>query len=315
MIYYCDADLRVINGGGKVFIEHVYFLNKHGMNAKLVCSHPLNWWFCDVVPFTVPREEFLERLDRKKDIIVFTGPWSYPWTTLLSDKTVYLIQGFRDNFYYLRDPYYKLDQMIMKDRRIHKIAVSKSIAEYHFDNNGLNMAVMNNGIMLEKYIGGEQEKTNRIFCHARKGTKKALVFKEHFQSHELSKHFDLCFVEKKNFLSLSDTIKNYRISKYFFDFSPLDGFALMPLEAMACGCIVFCLNNGGNQEYLKHGVNGFSYEKDREELIPDMLGRILQIEKDACLYDRIRTNALKTAQRFSWQEKIQPYLKFYKDLN
>jgi glycosyltransferase involved in cell wall biosynthesis len=205
--------------------------------------------------------------------------------------------------------------MIMNDKRIHKLAISKSISDYYFRNNGYSLDVYNNGIMLDKYKTGPQEKKNLVFCHTRKGTETAIFFKKHFQSHALSHTFDLYWAEKKEFLSLNDTISYYQSSKYFVDFSALDGFALMPLEAMACGCIVFCLNNGGNQEYLENGVNGFCYEKCSEDLIPDILDRILQLEKIDVLYDRIRINALKTAQRFGWQEKIQPFLKFYRNLN
>ena len=315
MIYYCDADLRVINGGGKVFIEHVYFLNRHGLDAKLVLSHPVNWWFYDVTPFTIYRPDFLHQLDRKKDIIVFTGPWAYPWTTLLADSCVYLIQGFRDKVFYPRDPYYRQDQMIIKNGAIHKIAVSKSISDYHLETNGVSIPVLNNGIMLDQYLSAPRKTAGKVFCHARKGTETAGIFKAHFHLHELSRRFELCYAERGTFLSLHETIQTYQETKYFLDFSPLDGFALMPLEAMASGCIVFCLKNGGNREYLRNGVNGFCYEKDQPNLIPNVLSRIVELENDESFCERVRANALATAQTFDWESRIMPYVDFYGKLH
>lgn len=43
----------------------------------------------------------------------------------------------------------------------------------------------------------------------------------------------------------------------FLDASLHEGFGLMPLEALACGCRLVCSDSGGIREYLRDGQNGF----------------------------------------------------------
>ena len=43
----------------------------------------------------------------------------------------------------------------------------------------------------------------------------------------------------------------------FLDASLHEGFGLMPLEALACGCRLVCSDSGGIRDYLRDGQNGF----------------------------------------------------------
>lgn len=43
----------------------------------------------------------------------------------------------------------------------------------------------------------------------------------------------------------------------FLDASLHEGFGLMPLEALACGCWVVCSDSGGIRDFVKDGENGF----------------------------------------------------------
>lgn len=43
----------------------------------------------------------------------------------------------------------------------------------------------------------------------------------------------------------------------FLDASLHEGFGLMPLEALACGCWVVCSDSGGVRDFVKNGENGF----------------------------------------------------------
>ena len=43
----------------------------------------------------------------------------------------------------------------------------------------------------------------------------------------------------------------------FLDASLHEGFGLMPLEALACGCRLVCSDSGGIRDYLREGQNGF----------------------------------------------------------
>lgn len=51
--------------------------------------------------------------------------------------------------------------------------------------------------------------------------------------------------------------QNLRGVDIFLDASLHEGFGLMPLEALACGCWVVCSDSGGIRDFIKDGKNGF----------------------------------------------------------
>lgn len=51
--------------------------------------------------------------------------------------------------------------------------------------------------------------------------------------------------------------RNMRDIDVFLDASLHEGFGLMPLEALACGCWVVCSDSGGVRDFVKNGENGF----------------------------------------------------------
>lgn len=50
---------------------------------------------------------------------------------------------------------------------------------------------------------------------------------------------------------------NLRGLDIFLDASLHEGFGLMPLEALACGCRVVCSDSGGIRDFVKNGENGY----------------------------------------------------------
>ncbi|TCV79102.1 glycosyltransferase [Sulfurirhabdus autotrophica] len=55
-------------------------------------------------------------------------------------------------------------------------------------------------------------------------------------------------------LSIAQTLRGIDV---FLDASLHEGFGLMPLEALACGCWVVCSDSGGVRDFIKDGENGF----------------------------------------------------------
>lgn len=314
MIYYVEAILDSINGGGKVFLEHVYYLNKYGVKAKMVCDHKINWWFYDINDYIITNNDFQKFLNPEKDIIVFTGPWSYYKYKYLGKKCIYLIQGFRDDLYYPQDPYYEIDQECINDLTISKIAISNHISEYHERKNNIKIPVINNGLVFKKYFNENvfSKNNTNIFSHARKGVECLNTFLQIYEKKEISNKIRLTI--KNEIISLDEIIEKFQNNKFFIDFSYLDGFGLMPLEAMASGCIVICLNSGGNQEFTKHMSNCFCFEKENINLYEDILSSIIMIENDNSLCEKMKKNAIETAKSFDWDIKIQDYISYYERL-
>ncbi len=77
----------------------------------------------------------------------------------------------------------------------------------------------------------------------------------------------------------------------------VEHLGITPLEAMAGGCIPFCVNAGGPKEILENGVNGFLFRSETE--LSRMIKHILSSKEER---DRIRTNAVRTVKnRFSYE--------------
>lgn len=90
----------------------------------------------------------------------------------------------------------------------------------------------------------------------------------------------------------------YNSSRIFLCPSWTEGFALPPLEAMACGCAVVTTDCGGNRDYALHEGNALvSPPRDPESLAQNLL-RVL--DNDA-LRVRLASAGVERAREFTWE--------------
>jgi glycosyltransferase involved in cell wall biosynthesis len=97
--------------------------------------------------------------------------------------------------------------------------------------------------------------------------------------------------------SIEQTREIYSKCKVWFLTSISEGFGNPILEAMACGCAVVSTDCGGPHDIIKHGENGFLVDVGNTQAIAEKTTRLL---KDDQLRKKIRANAMKTAQQYSW---------------
>ncbi len=76
----------------------------------------------------------------------------------------------------------------------------------------------------------------------------------------------------------------------FFPSHQLVGLSRIPLEAMACGCLIFTYGNEGSNEIVVNGYNGFIVGEDDSEQVATT---ILKLYKDLEQYKKIVSNARK----------------------
>lgn len=84
--------------------------------------------------------------------------------------------------------------------------------------------------------------------------------------------------------------------RFVLAFSPVEGFGLMPLEAMACGAVVLGLNGVGGRDYMLPGVNCLTVEWLNYESIAAEAVRAIN---DQALCLRISDAARQTALQFT----------------
>ena len=102
----------------------------------------------------------------------------------------------------------------------------------------------------------------------------------------------------------------YSNSDVFLFTSVAEGFALPPLEAMACGTPVVTTNCKGNLDYATDGFNCLiSPPEDKEQLV-SLTVNVLRKEK---LRDRLIAGGLETAKRFTWSSVVDRFEKALKE--
>ena len=97
--------------------------------------------------------------------------------------------------------------------------------------------------------------------------------------------------------------------RFVLAFSPVEGFGLMPLEAMACGAVVLGLNGVGGRDYMKPGINCLTVEWLDYEKIATLAAEAVN---DQALCLRISDAAKETAAQYtperfmaSWRTELE----------
>lgn len=96
-----------------------------------------------------------------------------------------------------------------------------------------------------------------------------------------------------------ELVEIYNSSSIFISSSLVEGFALPPAEAMACGCAVAATDSGGIQEYAENEVNALlSKPSDVETLAQN----IIRLIEDDVLRIRLAKKGYELIQAFTWEK-------------
>lgn len=86
-----------------------------------------------------------------------------------------------------------------------------------------------------------------------------------------------------------------------------EGFGLVILEAFASGLPIVASRSGGITDIVKDGVNGYLAEEKDVSGLADRINIVLQ---DKNIYNKMQTEAKKTAQRYDYGEIAKRYAVF-----
>jgi glycosyltransferase involved in cell wall biosynthesis len=90
----------------------------------------------------------------------------------------------------------------------------------------------------------------------------------------------------------------YREVAVFILPSRVEGLGLPALEAMACGSAVVVTDNGGSNDYARHGENCLVVPVDDSVAMGDA---VLGLLRDDALRSRIATAGTETAATYTWE--------------
>ena len=78
-------------------------------------------------------------------------------------------------------------------------------------------------------------------------------------------------------------------------------FGLVPIEALACGTPVIGINSGGLKETVIHNYNGILLDTATPAAMQTTIDRLLG---DSTFYERLRKNAEKSVEHFTWEKHL-----------
>ncbi|MFW6016833.1 MAG: glycosyltransferase family 4 protein [bacterium] len=110
------------------------------------------------------------------------------------------------------------------------------------------------------------------------------------------------------YLNKEELLDMYRQSDIFIMPSYNETFGLVYIEAMSQGLPIIYTRNEGVDGYFKEGSVGYAVNPD------DIDDIVEKIKKIAGNYAEMSDNAVKEAQRFSWDKVSDQYIKIYKGL-
>ena len=88
-----------------------------------------------------------------------------------------------------------------------------------------------------------------------------------------------------------------------------EGFGLVILEAFASGLPIVASRSGGITDIVKDGVNGFLVEEKDAGGMAEQIDRLL---KDEEIYNKMQTEAKKSAQQYDYRQIAARYAQFLK---
>ena len=119
----------------------------------------------------------------------------------------------------------------------------------------------------------------------------------------------------KNFIQFlgyrNDVDKLTMISNIAFSASLREGLPINIIEAMACGIPVICSDNRGHRSLIKNNETGFIFNPKNDN---EMIDYILNIYNNPSLSNKIKTNCVNEAQKYSVEKAIDSMSKIYMEL-
>lgn len=270
--------------GGDILVLHNVFNHEHKNDSRKISKHLR--WINPVFTFRIIRERLAFLLYRNRIWIAVSEPTKLEATPYLGKDTSlsYINNGVNAEIFY---PLTEKERIKLKSEMNPPDEFTLLFVGYEFERKGLAYAIealpsLPKNVHL-KVIGGRLSKKHPYEIMAKK----------------------LGVEDRVTFLgSFSNITKYYQLADTLILPSAYETWALVGLEAMACGTPALMTEVGGIPIYLRDGENGFFIERNGKCIA----AKVSLMLKDAELVNRMRKIARETAEMHSWKVSSYAYL-------
>lgn len=305
-----------LSGGVIVALKHACLLRKNGFDTSFIVNEPSQEW----MEYEGQRFPVIKA---NNDLILahFDTMTATFWSTVSFvegfprvKKHCYLVQGYETDFYQA-GKYERIasNRTYNIEYNLRYITISKWCQKWLKEKFGKEAAYAPNGIDLKTFYPLERKFNGKIRILVEGDSESP--------NKKVDESFEICSrldPEKYEIWYLSYHGKpnpSYRVEKVFQNIphnevasiyrqchiliksSILESFSYPPLEMMATGGCVVVVQNEGNSEYIKDGINCLTYPSGDIERACEL------VEKIACDEDLRRTlskNGIETAKKYDW---------------
>lgn len=188
------------------------------------------------------------------------------------------------------------------------LSCSQYIKDYMKSRSSLACDVVTNGIDLNVFhaVGRKKSSCKVIMLNRRNIADAKEAIKTLGSS---AKKVQFTILENK--YSQGEIADFFRDADVFLAIGYPEGFALPPLEAMACGCAVVGFTGRGGLEHMIHGETALVAADGN---VQELAGTLEKIISNSSLKERIRAGGMKKAKEFSLENMEKQLLNFARSL-
>lgn len=313
-ICFIIKDLRT-NGANRVIVNYANELQKNGHSVVCFIEYEAFYPTEFALNCQIKSIASLVTHNHYYDIVISTFYSNHIFLSTIGASVK--IQFIQDNYFRYGEKSIKRKKQIencLFDKTTKKIVVSNYLCDF-YNNIGVESDVISNGVDFSLFYYDSQYKSKNssktvliegLIDRPYLNVKKAYtLIPNSFEIWGLSTKPHCIPTCKKMFVNppQTDLKKIYNGANYLLELEENEGFNLVLLEAMACGCVVLTTPCGGHMDFCRRMINSIIIEQDS-----DVAYFLKLLSQDSKLYNQISENAKLTSQDYSLESS-------YKKLN
>ena len=290
---------QVPSGGVKIIYQHCDLLNRNGLHAYPVHlgDFVIDWFTHETAPIT--REQALAMMG-PEDVLICPEVIPRMADPFPCRRKIAFVQNW-----FLPDLATGPGKSYEDFGFSGLLSCSQYIKEYMAPRSRLACQLVMNGIDLNVFSPEPPKRVaRRVLCFNRRNIQDARAARQLLPP---ALRESATFIELENKYSQKQIIGFYRSADIFMAIGYPEGFALPPLEAMACGCAVIGFTGGGGGEFMIDGETALVSPDGNAQSLACNLKRVLT---DDGIREKIRSGGTAKASQYSLERMEQELLCF-----